>query len=353
MQTDLLQSDRNHFNLLRLLAAFQVAFFHADALLPQIIQWPPFLFLKKVLWFFPGVNVFYFISGFLIWRSFEQSGDNLKIFYLKRLKRIYPGLYGALIFTVICLYLDGQFAVEPRYYEKIGRWFIAQLTVVQYYAPKIFQDYATGIPNGPLWSVAVELQFYFLVPFIYRLLKQKSLPVKNMLMILFCAVSFAFNHYQEDFMEFNYRFQVVYFSVFNFFYFFGIGILVYLNFSTLKDALQKNGKPLILLYVLFAIYCSYKNITLNTYEAESFTLAVNILLMLFVFSIAFLPVKKNGYFIQRNDFSYGLYLYHVPVINTILTYKLLSYANSIFWPAAITFAVLSWYLIEKRFLKTK
>ncbi|MCC6684959.1 MAG: hypothetical protein IT247_07810, partial [Bacteroidia bacterium] len=157
----------------------------------------------------------------------------------------------------------------------------------------------------------------------------------------------------EDFMVFNYRFQVIYFTVFNFFYFFGIGILVYLNFDFLQTKLQKNGKWLMLLYLFFAAYSAYQNITLNTYQAESFTLAVNILLALFVFSAAFLPVPVKGYFIQRNDFSYGLYLYHVPVINVILTYQLATYAHIIFWPAAITFAIISWYIIEKRFLKTK
>jgi peptidoglycan/LPS O-acetylase OafA/YrhL len=353
MQTDLLQPNQNHFNLLRLIAAIQVAFFHADALLPQLVNWPLVTFLKKALWYFPGVNIFYFISGFLIWRSFEQSGNNLKLFYLKRVKRIYPGLYGALIFTVICLYIAGQFNVEPRFYEKIVRWFIAQLTLMQYYAPKIFQHYATGIPNGPLWSVAVELQFYLLVPFLYRLLKSKSLAFKNVVIILMSIITFVFNHYQEYFMEFNYRFQVVYFSVLNFFHFFGIGILIYLNFSILKDAFVKNGKRLILLYTFFAILCAQRNIVLNTYEAESFTLVVNLLLALFVFSVAFLPIKKQGYFIQLNDFSYGLYLYHVPIINVILTYGLVSHANAIFWAAAITFAIVSWYIIEKPFLKRK
>ncbi|MCC6684423.1 MAG: acyltransferase, partial [Bacteroidia bacterium] len=184
MQSDILKANQNHFNLLRILAAIQVAFFHADALLPQIIHWPAFLFLKKVLWYFPGVTIFYFISGFLVWRSFEQCGNSLKIFYLKRIRRIYPGLYAALLFTTLCLYLNGQFNVEPRFYEKIARWFVAQLTFVQYYAPKIFHDYATGIPNGPLWSVAVELQFYLMLPFLFRLIKHKSLPVKNSVILL-------------------------------------------------------------------------------------------------------------------------------------------------------------------------
>jgi peptidoglycan/LPS O-acetylase OafA/YrhL len=141
--------------------------------------------------------------------------------------------------------------------------------------------------------------------------------------------------------------------VLNFFYFFGIGILVYLNFNRLHELFSKYGKWVIVLFILCVLRWTYLERFYEAYHANYFNMLVTLLLAFFVFSFAFLPVKKEGYFVQRNDFSYSLYLYHAPVINLIYTYGLRAWGHIIFWPLSITFAILSWYLIEQPFLKTK
>ena len=63
----------NNFDLIRLAAALQVAFIHAVADLGVAAPWP----LRPIAEWFPGVPIFFFISGFLISKSFEKE-DNLK-----------------------------------------------------------------------------------------------------------------------------------------------------------------------------------------------------------------------------------------------------------------------------------
>ena len=60
----------NNFDLIRLAAALQVALMHALAGLGvATAAWP----LRAIADWFPGVPIFFFISGFLISKSFEKN----------------------------------------------------------------------------------------------------------------------------------------------------------------------------------------------------------------------------------------------------------------------------------------
>jgi len=350
---NLLQPHHNHFNLIRLFAALQVVFFHSDALLPNDLSHPVILFLKKMLWFFPGVNIFFFISGFLVWRSLENAEGGVIKFFTKRIRRIYPGLIAVFLFVFFLMQLDNQFDDVGYFSKQMFKWLLAQFTLMQYMSLPNFRDYATGVPNGPLWSIATELQFYLILPLIYASVKRASLFRKNIVILTLCALSFVFNYYQEQLMEKGFPFRVLFFSMLNFFYFFGIGILIYLNFNRLHVLFIRFGKWVIAVFILCVLRWTYLERIYVAYDAKYFNLLVTLMLAMFVFSFAFLPKKKEPYFFQRNDFSYGLYLYHGPVINIIYTYGLRAWGQMIFWPLSITFALLSWYMIEQPFLKTK
>src|ERR1700722_1498519 len=77
----------NNFDLIRLAAALQVAFIHAAADLGVAAPWP----LRPIAEWFPGVPIFFFISGFLISKSFEKNSV-VREYAQNRFLRIYPGL---------------------------------------------------------------------------------------------------------------------------------------------------------------------------------------------------------------------------------------------------------------------
>ena len=85
-----MQNTRNNFDLLRLFAAFQVAFSHSSVHLEHSV--PFFWFLSL----FPGVPIFFFLSGFLIYGSYQSSSNSRNQtlnFYSKRFLRLFPGLW--------------------------------------------------------------------------------------------------------------------------------------------------------------------------------------------------------------------------------------------------------------------
>jgi len=81
-----LTRENNNFNLVRLFACLQVLVLHTYNFY-NIGENTVFL---KILWLFPGVIIFFTISGFLITKSLENSTDCS--FGLKRVFRIYPAL---------------------------------------------------------------------------------------------------------------------------------------------------------------------------------------------------------------------------------------------------------------------
>ena len=71
----------NNFDLIRLLAALQVAVVHALVLLKP--GGHLFQMVRSGLELFPGVPAFFVVSGLLISKSYEQS-DSLRNYYRNR-----------------------------------------------------------------------------------------------------------------------------------------------------------------------------------------------------------------------------------------------------------------------------
>src|SRR5437762_5098663 len=91
----------NNFDLLRILAAAQVVFAHTVSHLG--IAHPPLWALVEA---FPGVPIFFAISGFLISASFERA-HSVVDYSRNRFLRIYPGLWCIVLVTVVVTALFG------------------------------------------------------------------------------------------------------------------------------------------------------------------------------------------------------------------------------------------------------
>lgn len=140
---------------LRALAVLSVVLFHADF---------------GCSGGFVGVDVFFVISGFLItsliWKDLENSTFTFAMFWERRARRILPALTVVTFTTLVA----GWFLLLPTDYKNLGRAIISQALFVANYHAKVTSNYfATASDEKPLlhiWSLAVEEQFYFIVPFL-------------------------------------------------------------------------------------------------------------------------------------------------------------------------------------------
>ena len=177
----------NNFNLLRLLFALQVFVDHLDG----YFTFPDSTFLN----FFPGVPGFFFVSGFLIYGSYLNSTDD-RNYFVNRFLRIYPALFFVVLicfFYLIYLKGTGHFITN---FDIYFLWLLGQLTFLQVFTPEIFNDVGTGVINGSLWTISIELMFYLLIPFIVKLERY----VKH-IVLLTSIISFLIYFYAFNFLE--------------------------------------------------------------------------------------------------------------------------------------------------------
>jgi peptidoglycan/LPS O-acetylase OafA/YrhL len=115
-----------------------------------------------------GVNLFFFISGILVFRSLSRSRAKAdwewtRSYWWRRFRRLYPALI-----TYVLAMLPLAWLLQHRPNLPPNSDFVAYLKAM----PPAFTatiNYFGGIPwsLGHLWSVACEMQFYLLAPLIY------------------------------------------------------------------------------------------------------------------------------------------------------------------------------------------
>ncbi len=118
-----------------------------------------------------GVGVFFTLSGYLItdlllnhWGRHRNLG--LKVFWLRRARRLLPALFLMLaaVSVYVALFDASQLAQVRRQVVTaslyVGNW----STIVQH--GSYFARFASPLPLDHLWSLAIEEQFYLLWPFL-------------------------------------------------------------------------------------------------------------------------------------------------------------------------------------------
>jgi peptidoglycan/LPS O-acetylase OafA/YrhL len=230
----------NNFDLLRLIAAIQVMAYHAISNRSTTLNIPPH-WIETFLAFFPGVPIFFTISGFLLTLSYDRNPEILS-YWRNRILRIYPALFVCFAVTLIILcfmgFLNSIVLYNPRFYL----WIVAQLSIVQFYNPDFLQ-YGNGIVNGSLWTISIELQFYLLLPFILTRINrfQKKNRSNHALFILFAASALIYYwiipypSYQRDLFQ-----KSIYITAVPHLHLFIIGIFLARNFHKFQNVFYKN-----------------------------------------------------------------------------------------------------------------
>ena len=182
----------NNFGLIRLLAALEVAIHHTLKHFDLTDHW----LFHSTSWL-PGVPIFFFVSGFLISRSYENN-SRIAEYSRNRALRIYPALVLCTILAVISAFATGYLSTQSFSPSHFAAWILGQVTVFQFYGPDFMRGFGSGALNGSLWTVTVELQFYVLIPMIYWMLTRASksrgqrMAMLSVLILLFIVPNVIF-----------------------------------------------------------------------------------------------------------------------------------------------------------------
>lgn len=347
----------NNFDLIRLFAAAQVAVLHIFSYLsPAAYQQPGPLgdAVIKLLEMFPGVPTFFFISGLLISRSYERV-KSLGDYARNRSLRIFPALYVCVAVNLLMVWATGYFATNGVGLPSVLLLYLAKTTLFQFYNPDYMRRFGDGVLNGSLWTVCVELQFYFLIPFLYKFLPADRRRTANIVLIAIIILSIVCNRVlyanQHDFGGSNY-WKLARVSFLPWLYMFLSGVLVQKNFESVAQLLRKNS-----FFFVLPAYIAYAALLLHF--GFSFHNDISPLLF-FPLIAAILASAYSGptladRLLHGNDLSYGIYIYHVPFMNMFLFY---GYQNHLIYTAivlgiTVAAAGISWFAIERPSLRQK
>ena len=132
-----------------------------------------------------GVDLFFVLSGFLITGiliDHRNTRHYFKVFYIRRLSRIFP-----LYYLFLSLFILAQY-FSPRMVLFSQDLFSNPLPILPYYL--YLQNFFMAIQGtfgneflAPTWSLAIEEHFYLLLPLLVRISPPKRLPLNLLFFI--------------------------------------------------------------------------------------------------------------------------------------------------------------------------
>jgi peptidoglycan/LPS O-acetylase OafA/YrhL len=342
----------NNFDFLRFILAFSVFLGHFSGLtLVDIgLIGEPFNIVSHY-----AVRCFFVISGFLIFMSYENS-RSVKEYFSKRFRRIYPAYCFTVIVTALGLFLLSKhnwqdYFLSPEFSKYI---FFNLLFVshVQQTLPGVFTENPIALVNGPFWTLKVEVLFYALVPIIVFLLRKYN---KIVLISLIYIGSFLYFfgmtllHQKTG----DASFELLSRQLPGALSFFLTGTLLYYRFNFVKEYAG------LYFAISIAIFILHKNL----YDANLFHpigFLVNFFLPMalggIIFFIAF-SIPHSNLFTKYGDLSYGIYIFHYPIIQIFTDLKLYNRHPYVALFSTVIIVVgaafLTWHLLEKQFLSNR
>ena len=185
-------ANNNCLNLIRIVAAFQVLFGH----MVEHLELPINDMFLKTSYFLRGVPIFFVISGFLMWFSIARS-NSYEQYLKKRFWRILPELWVAVILEIIVIVI----VYSGWNLKDLLLFAFGQGTFLQFWTPESLKTYGVGTPNGALWTIGVMMQFYIVVWFFYKLMKNRSIWAWIAGFAISFSISFALGKIIHDLLR--------------------------------------------------------------------------------------------------------------------------------------------------------
>ena len=293
----------------------------AVAILPVIIyhlngNWLPGGYL--------GVDIFFVLSGYLITTllilEYEKNQRvDLVGFWSRRIRRLMPALF--LILLAIAIY----FAFFSSSFDRIG--LRSDLLSALFYVANwgfivegqsYFEDFESVSYVRHTWSLAIEEQFYLIWPvaisLLFRLRKQRYVPVLLTLLIAISIFLMGFLHQSDP--------SRAYFGTDTRVHQLLIGVsLAFLLTGSFREKVLKIGYQLIPWSVAGIIVCFIflNDATSFYYRGGSVVIALSTAVLISGLE-ANHPIQKFfrlRMFVSVGLISYGMYLWHWPVIQVI------------------------------------
>ena len=291
--------------MLRALAVISVVVYH---LFPDWVQ-------SGLL----GVDVFFVLSGYLItgliWRDFSEAKgqalwSQLSRFWARRARRLLPA---ALLVLVTTFLLGLWLGPKTWWLDSSGSFFTSSAYVANWYfgfeASEYLRADAAVSPYQHFWSLSVEEQFYVIWPLLVMVVLaasiKKKLETTIWLMVAISVLSFGFGIY-SSLTDPAFGFYNTFTRIWEF----GFGAVLALSTLSKKPQLPNwvFGISWLGLVAVMVIPHTAQSLVWQTLIAVALSTVVILSSESRLASAKLRPLHLVG------DYSYGIYLWHWPVL---------------------------------------
>jgi peptidoglycan/LPS O-acetylase OafA/YrhL len=329
------QVSKNNFDGVRIALALIVVFAHLSIL----TQAPEFREFLKVFDKYFAVEGFFAISGFLVTRSYLAS-DSVLDYAEKRVRRIYPAYLAAVALSVFIgayvstLTLPGFFSSAQTFRYVVSN--AALLNFLQPTLPSALNGNPIQAINGALWSIKVEVMLYCCVPAVLYLFARFGKATSAITIYVFAVVwvyvfTYVYRGSHSDEIARQFPGQSSYFV---------LGALL-----ATDERILAATKWIALASMVYLIATDDPRLGVIA-DPVAYTAIV-----IYLSTSAFKCLNFGRY----GDMSYGIYLYHFPIIQLLIVLHVFAFNAWIGLAAALAFtlmaAFVSWHVIEKPLLK--
>lgn len=329
-------NEKNNFDIVRVVLAFIVMLVHSA----EVTRNQSLSFFADYLNSDFAVKGFFAISGYLIARSYIRS-SGLVSYALKRARRILPAYF----FVILCCFLIGLFLTtyQPiKFILDSGtiKYLAANLTFLNFAHPSlpgVFSSNPNQSMDGSLWTIKAEITLYIILPFVIPFIQKNYKLTISIILLIAVSWFLYFTKIYHGPKGGTIAKQFVYLSSFFF-----VGSLYSLN----EVVFKRIG------FITIVSLCCY-----FIFRGSSFNVFIEMIAFPSVVIYACTSFFKEIHINKVGDLSYGIYLYHWPIIQLIQHYGIFDrhpYLGEILLViSTCSVSYLSWHLLENKFLKRK
>lgn len=334
---DVFENRNNNFAVIKVLAAIAVSYGHSFALSPSSGAQDVFITELTGGNFYTGslaVSIFFFISGALVTSSLLRLKSPLR-FAIHRIFRIYPALLVSLAITSVAVIVTHLTKVDLR---QLFSWFLINGAggFNQWSVGGVFTSNTRfDALNGSLWSVSLELRIYLIVAVVSALL----VTVKKSTALIFHVALIFYSQLRADLLPLIGSDAATFGNpdFHKYVLFYALGAVFYL--SRIGEI-----RPTLSLLLAGSAFFAWFFLGLDL-------IVLQLSICLLILGLAKISIQGAGRL--KSDISYGYYLYAWPVGQFVNMYvPVMSPVTHFLITLSLTapLAVLSWVLIEKRFM---
>ena len=351
----------NVFDFLRLVAAATVICGHSFThfQIPFLGRMVDGKFEPGMYWFMDGVPLFFILSGLLVFQSCErcfEQGRPISSFYWNRFLRVGPAMYVYSLVIPFWLLGIGVMQFRDVLTREFAGWELRNLFFIPVGSPSFLKDFGIGVVNGSLWTIPVEVSFYIVLPLL--LVIWRRFGKRAGLSVLIVAAMAGLVLRWALFMKYGHTTPVKFVDItlLPYLVWFAFGIIYGHVWSKLPQRQLYFWLAIVTYFGIRWIGFDHRD-TAGPLYAVAFGIPLGYAVLWFGTNAPSWLNRLTAW----GDVSYGIYIWHMIVVNTLLTFGFGASLQGLqrLWIVPVVLmlsygvGLTSWRLIERHALRLK